>query len=110
MGDKRQYERLNMMYLADLMRLELSHPFDLHPFDSIVAATLPDVTFSTRLTTTAADSLYQWEATLHSGGSLLRPLAQVVYPYNPLKRQKSMSEFPATCCCFAWAASWRAAC
>lgn len=46
-GDKRQYERLNMMYLADLMRLELSHPFDLHPFDSIVAATLPDVTFST---------------------------------------------------------------
>ena len=42
MGDKRQYERLNMMYLADLMRLELSHPFDLHPFDSIVAATLPD--------------------------------------------------------------------
>lgn len=87
MGDKRQYERLNMMYLADLMRLELSHPFDLHPFDSIVAATLPDVTFSTRLTTTAADSLYQWEATLHSGGSLLRPLAQVVYPYNPLKRQ-----------------------
>ena len=87
MGDKRQYERLNMMYLADLMRLELSHPFDLHPFDSIVAATLPDVTFSTRLSTTAADSLYQWEATLHSGGSLLRPLAQVVYPYNPLKRQ-----------------------
>ena len=87
LGDKRQYERLNMMYLADLMRLELSHPFDLHPFDSIVAVTLPDVTFTTRLTTTAADSLYQWEATLHSGGSLLRPLAQVVYPYNPLKRQ-----------------------
>ena len=70
-----------------MMRLELSHPFDLHPFDSIVAATLPDVTFSTRLTTTAADSLYQWEATLHSSGSLFRPLAQVVYPYNPLKRQ-----------------------
>lgn len=86
-GNREQYERLNMMYLADLMRLELSHPFDLQQFDSVVAAALPEVTFTTRFTTTAADSIYLWEPALLHDGSLFRPTARVTYPYNPLKRQ-----------------------
>lgn len=86
-GDRKQYERLNMMYLADLMRLEVTHPFDLQQFDSVVAAALPDVAFSTRLATTAADSIFLWEPVLLHDGSLFRPIARVTYPYNPLKRQ-----------------------
>ena len=86
-GSKTLYERLNMMYLADLMRLEVTHPFRLRQFDSVLTATLPGVPFVTRLATTAADSVYLWEPTLRHNHSLLRPTAHVVYPYNPLKRQ-----------------------
>ena len=86
-GSKTLYERLNMMYLADLMRLEVTHPFSLRQFDSVLTATLPGVPFTTRLATTAADSVYLWEPTLRHNHSLLRPTAHVVYPYNPLKRQ-----------------------
>ncbi len=86
-GNKGQYERLNLMYYANLMRLELTNPFCLQRFDSLLAVRMPEVSFHCRLGTTAADSIYQWEAMLDKGGSRLHPVARVSYPYNPLKRQ-----------------------
>lgn len=86
-GDKEQYDRLNLMHLVDLFRLELHYPFNLERFDSLLTAYIPELTFSCRLDSTAADSIYQWEPTVHRHGTLLRPMVEVVYPFNPLKRQ-----------------------
>ena len=77
----------NLNSIINLYRLELDVPFALQQFDSLLAIRLDEQTFTTHLVV-SEDSTYQWNAELKRQGTLrLNPYIEVMYPYNPLKRQ-----------------------
>ena len=76
----------NLNSIINLYRLELDVPFALQQFDSLLARRLDEQTFTTHLVV-SEDSIYQWNAELKRQGTLFNPYIEVMYPYNPLKRQ-----------------------
>ena len=76
----------NLNSIINLYRLELDVPFALQQFDSLLAIRLDKQTFTTHLVV-SEDSIYQWNAELKRQGTLFNPYIEVMYPYNPLKRQ-----------------------
>ncbi len=76
----------NLNSIINLYRLELDVPFALQQFDSLLAIRLDEQTFTTHLVV-SEDSIYQWNAELKRQGTLFNPYIEVMYPYNPLKRQ-----------------------
>ena len=76
----------NLNSVINLYRLELDVPFALQQFDSLLAMRLDNQPFTTHLVV-SEDSIYQWNAELKRQGTLFNPYIEVMYPYNPLKRQ-----------------------
>ena len=82
-GEKPLYD----LSLVNKHVLELCEPFRLAQFDSLLSVRLSGTHFTTRLTTTEADTVYQFEPVVSRGGTLFRSTVSVLWPYNPLKRQ-----------------------
>lgn len=68
-------------------KLQVDVPFTLQRFDSVLAVKLPGVSFDTQFCT-PKDSLFVTVDSVTLAGSRLRPVVEVIYPYNPLGWQQ----------------------
>lgn len=82
-GEKPLYD----LSLVNKHVLELCEPFRLAQFDSLLSVRLSGTRFTTKFTTTEADTVYQFEPVVNRDGTLFRSTVSVLWPYNPLKRQ-----------------------
>lgn len=78
--------RVNLNSMAELYQLEKKVPFTVQQFDSLLAFHLEDHSFSSRLKV-SEDSVYQWDPIRKQAGTLLHPVLEICYPYNPLQHQ-----------------------
>lgn len=67
--------------------LQVDVPFTLQRFDSVLAVKLSGVSFETEFCT-PRDSAFTTKDTVSLKGSRLRPVVEVVYPYNPFGWQQ----------------------
>ena len=68
-------------------KLQVDVPFTLQRFDSVLAVKLPGISFDTQFCT-PKDSLFITVDSVTLAGSRLRPVVEVIYPYNPLGWQQ----------------------
>lgn len=68
-------------------KLQVDAPFTLQRFDSVLAVKLPGISFDTQFCT-PKDSLFVTTDSVTLAGSRLRPVVEIVYPYNPLGWQQ----------------------
>lgn len=85
-GDDKFLFNMSFSEAIAAYQLQVDVPFTLQRLDSILAARLEGMSFTSKLTA-PQDTLYQWVETVERLGSRLRPIVRVVYPYNPLKRE-----------------------
>ncbi|MDO4165606.1 MAG: HAMP domain-containing sensor histidine kinase [Bacteroides sp.] len=78
----------NYLRAANDYRLQVNAPFTRQRFDSVLAVRLEGMPFTTELLSSATDTTYQWTETVALHGTTLAPVVEVVYPYNPLKRER----------------------
>ena len=80
------FATVNLNLLVELYRLEVSSPFSLQRFDSLLTLKVKNIPFTTKLEI-SKDTTFQWEPKMKQTYTLLHPKLEVRYPYNPLKHQ-----------------------